>query len=66
MTVEFQGTKEEWEASYNMREWVREALEAKGAEFTGGGFGAGGSDIDIELEGFEYNIAIRPLNRKSK
>lgn len=51
----------EFEASYNMREWVRKALEAKGAKFDGGGFGLGGSDLDIEVEGMKYNIKIRPL-----
>ncbi len=53
--------KAEFEASYNMREWVRKALEAKGAKFDGGGFGLGGSDLDIEVEGMKFNIKIRPL-----
>lgn len=51
---------EHWEANYNMREWVRKALEEQGAECTGAGFGACMSDLDIELEGMRYNIQIRP------
>lgn len=54
------GNPEDWESNYNMREWVREALEAKGAECTGAGFGACQSDLDIEFEGMRYNIRIQP------
>ncbi len=56
-----QGDPDHWEANLNMRDWVKEALEAKGAKFTGGGVCADYSDIDIELEGMSYNIKIRPL-----
>jgi len=54
-----EGNPGDWKANYNMRCWVQEALEAKGAEITGAGFGACLSDLDIELEGMRYNIQIR-------
>ena len=53
--------RDEFETSFNMREWVCGALEAKGAKMTGGGFGLGGSDLDIDVEGMSYNIKIRPI-----
>lgn len=49
------------ETLFNSREWLRKALEAKGARFTGGGIGGGEADIDIELEGFQFNVRIRPM-----
>ena len=49
------------EAFFNMRDWLREAVEAKGAKFTGGGVGFGQADFDVELEGFKYNISIKPI-----
>lgn len=55
------------EALFNMREWVRAALEAKGAKVVGAGIGCGGTmgvaDIQIELDGCECNIEVRPLKR---
>lgn len=54
------GDPRAWGANLNMREWVRAAVEAKGAKFTGGGFGADMCDLDIELEGFKYNISVCP------
>jgi len=54
------------DALFNMRQWVQEALEAKGAKVVGAGIGCGGSmgiaDIQIELEGHQCNIEIRPLS----
>lgn len=50
-------------AFLNMRDWVRAAVEAKGARFTGGGVGCGVCDLDIELEGCHYNITIKPYPR---
>lgn len=51
----------------NMRQWVQEALETKGAKCVGAGIGCGGTmgiaDIQIELDGCQYNIEIRPLSR---
>jgi hypothetical protein len=45
----------------NMRDWLTNAAEAMGAKTVGGGVGLGQADIDIELDGFRYNISIRPL-----
>jgi hypothetical protein len=53
------------DALFNMREWVRGALEAKGAKIVGAGIGVGGTmgiaDVQIELDGCQCNIEIRPL-----
>lgn len=51
------------ETLYNSREWLTEALEAKGARRTGGGIGCGQADIDIILEGVEYHVTIKPISR---
>jgi hypothetical protein len=55
------------EALFNMREWVRDALEAKGAKVIGAGIGCGGTmgiaDVQIEIDGCPCNIEIRPLSR---
>lgn len=51
---------EDVEAFFNMRQWLREALEAKGAKQVGAGIGMGQADIDIELEGQKFNVSIRP------
>jgi hypothetical protein len=48
-------------AFFNMRDWLTEALEAKGAKRIGGGIGLGQADIDIDLDGYRYNVSIRPL-----
>ncbi len=49
---------------FNLREWVREAVEAKGAKVTGAGIGVGGpvgmADIDVEIQGHRFNLEIRP------
>jgi hypothetical protein len=53
------------EALFNLREWVSEALKAKGAKVVGAGIGCGGTmgiaDIQIEMDGHQCNIEIRPL-----
>lgn len=53
------------EALFNMREWVRAALEGKGAKIVGAGIGCGGTmgiaDIQIEIDGHQCNIEIRPI-----
>ncbi len=49
------------EAFFNMRKWLQDAVEAKGARFVGGSVGTGVADIDVELEGSRFNITIRPL-----
>lgn len=55
------------DALFNLREWVRGALEAKGAKVIGAGIGCGGTmgiaDVQIEVDGCPCNIEIRPLPR---
>lgn len=53
----------EIEPAFNMRQWVSDALQAKGAKQTGAGIGFGEADIDIELEGHHYNIRIKAIKR---
>ena len=48
------------EQMLNMRDWLQKAIEAKGAEMTGGGIGMGMADIDFMLEGHEFNVTIKP------
>lgn len=48
------------ETLFNSRDWLRIALEAKGAKITGGGIGGGQADLDFALEGCRYNVSIRP------
>lgn len=47
----------------NMRGWLQKAAEAQGAKMTGGGFGMGEADIDIQLEGHNFNLRIKPIIR---
>jgi hypothetical protein len=54
---------DEIEPAFNMRDWIRDAVQAKGAKMIGGGIGFGQADIDIELEGHVYNISIRARKR---
>lgn len=51
------------ETLFNSRQWLRSALESKGAKILGGGVGCGQADLDIELEGQKFNVSIRPLSR---
>ena len=51
------------EAAFNIRKWLQDSVEKSGAEVVGKGVGMGVSDLDIVLEGFTYNIAIKPLSR---
>ena len=48
------------EAFFNMREWLREAIEAKGAEITDQGIGMGKADIGFMLHGAPFMVTIRP------
>jgi hypothetical protein len=52
------------ESLFNVRQWLRAAVEAKGANVTGAGIGVKGdfgmADIDIEIDGFRFNIEIVP------
>lgn len=57
-------TADEIGPAFNMRDWVRDAVQAKGAKMVGGGIGLGQADIDIELEGHRYNISIRALKKR--
>lgn len=59
---EFGETLEEMdvEAFFNMREWLREAIEAKGAEITDQGIGMGKADIGFELGGVPFFLTLRP------
>jgi hypothetical protein len=54
------------EALFNLRQWVSEALQAKGAKIVGAGIGCGGTmgiaDVQIELDGHQCNIEIRPIS----
>lgn len=45
----------------NMRTWLQKAIEAKGGKITGSGYGMGEADLDMELEGFDYSINIKPI-----
>lgn len=49
------------ETLLNSRQWIREAIEARGAKVIGSGTGLGQADVDIMLEGFQYNVSIRPI-----
>jgi len=51
---------QDWQALYNMRQWLEKCVEAQGAKVTDAGCGCGGADIGIELEGFAYGITIKP------
>ena len=54
---------DDWEANMNMREFVLEALEAKGMKCTGeAGCGPDHSHLIMELEGLEFRIVIYPLS----
>lgn len=53
-------------ALLNSRDWLRKALEAAGAKSTGSGVGGCQADVDIELEGCEFNVSIRPRMRPSQ
>ena len=49
---------------FNIRQWVQDAVEVKGAKVTGAGIGVkhdlGMADIDIEIEGYRFNLEITP------
>ena len=51
------------ETLLNSRDWLRRALESRGAKIVGGGVGCGQADLDIELEGCAFNVSIRPIAR---
>jgi hypothetical protein len=51
------------EAAINMRLWLQHACEEKGAKVVGSGYGFGQADLDLVIEGFRYNVSIRPLQQ---
>lgn len=56
------------DALFNLRAWVEQAVLAKGGKIVGAGIGCGGSmgiaDLEVELEGYAFNLEIRPLPAK--
>lgn len=50
------------ESMWNMRQWLRAAIEAKGAKQTGAGMGMGEADIDFVLEGHKFNVVIKAMS----
>lgn len=54
---------------FNVRQWFREAVERRGGKVTGAGIGVKGNlgmaDIDVEIDGFTFNVEItpRPIQR---
>ena len=67
---EFGETLEEMdvEAFFNMREWLCEAIRAKGAKITDQGIGMGKADIGFELQGAPFMVTIKPrkISREDK
>lgn len=47
-------------AFMNVRTWVEEALEAKGAKITDAGIGMGQADLGVVIDGMPFGISIRP------
>jgi len=46
----------------NMRGWLEKVCKAAGATITGKGFGSGPvADLDLVIEGSNFNVEIRPL-----
>lgn len=52
---------------FNVRQWFQDAVEAKGGLVTGAGIGVKGSlgmaDIDVEIDGFLFNLEITPRSK---
>lgn len=50
---------------YGIRQWMREAVEARGAIFTGGSVGVRGelgmADISMEIGGHKFIVEIIPI-----
>ena len=58
--IEFHPDFGDVESMFNMRKWLQSAIEAKGGVQTGADMGMGEADIDFELEGFKFNVCIKP------
>lgn len=48
------------EAFFNIREWLRGALQEAGAKIEGGGVGMGQADLDFSIDGAPFNVSVRP------
>ena len=48
------------ETLLNSRAWLESALINKGATITAKGCGFGGADLSVLIEGFKFNVCIRP------
>jgi hypothetical protein len=46
---------------YKVHDWLKKALEAKGARSMDCTYGSGKAEIDVELDDGSYAISIRPL-----
>ncbi len=49
----------DWEGLSNTRQWLRSAIEQAGATVHGSGIGAGGTDMDIKIDGMPFNVTIK-------
>jgi hypothetical protein len=47
-------------AFMNVRDWVEDALKAKGGEITDAGIGMGQADLGVRIDGMPFGISIRP------
>lgn len=60
--------KLDMDSLFNIRQWVSTAVEAKGAKVTGAGIGVKGNlgmaDIDIEIDGYLFNLEITPRSKQ--
>jgi hypothetical protein len=52
---------------FNVRQWFCDAVEVKGGKVTGAGIGVKGNlgmaDIDVEIDGYAFNLEITPRPR---
>lgn len=49
------------EAAIYMRDWLQAACEKAGAKIVGGDVRREEADLDIELEGDQFAVSIKPL-----
>jgi hypothetical protein len=50
-----------WTKFQEERKWLEKILENAGATIAGAGLGMGAADVQIELEGYLFNVNIRPI-----
>ncbi len=48
--------------SWDDREFVKQALKSAGATVSGSGFGCGEADVDFEINGKRFNVALKLRN----